>query len=72
MKICQLIGLMVVDEHGEEKGKIIDVYTQSAHDIYVVDWNGREILIPAVGEFIKKIDLENKRIYISEQEGLFE
>ena len=52
--IFELIGLTVVDEHGEEKGKIIDVYTQSAHDIYVVDWNGREILIPAVGEFIKK------------------
>lgn len=37
-----------------------------------IDFNGKEILIPAVDEFFKEIDRQNKTIYIEAPEGLID
>jgi len=52
-----LIGASVVDEKGEELGKLTEVLDTPASNIYVVKGD-REILIPAVKEFILNTDVE--------------
>ncbi len=55
-----LIGMKVIDqgEYGEI-GVLKDVIQNAAQDIYVVKTaSGSEILIPAVKDFIAKVDLE--------------
>lgn len=60
--IKDLIGASVYNK-GELAGKVKDVFSTPANDVYVVETDGgREILIPAVKEFIKKISIENSRI----------
>ncbi len=55
-----LIGMKVVDEGAYgEIGVLKDVLQNSAQDIYVVSRpGGSQVLIPAVKDFIKKIDPE--------------
>jgi 16S rRNA processing protein RimM len=56
----QLLGLRVLDDDGQELGRIIQILTSAANDIYVVRGeSGSEILLPAIEEVILEIDLEN-------------
>ena len=70
--IFDIIGMTVVNERGEERGIVKDIYSGSSYDIYAVRWKDSEYLIPAVREFIREISLEHRVIHISEQEGLFD
>lgn len=55
--IHDIIGLRVVDEEGNSIGVVKDVLQLPAHDVYVIDSKGREVMVPAVKEFIKQIDI---------------
>ena len=63
-----LIGL---DVYSNDKyiGKVSNILKGIKNDNLVVENNNRS-LIPNISEFIEKIDLENKKIYIKEIEGL--
>lgn len=69
--IIDLIGLDVIDAvSGKVYGKIKNVINSGASDIYVVDTPEGERMMPAVGEFVKKIDLD-AGVYVSPIEGMF-
>ncbi len=70
--IFQVIGMKVINERGEARGIIKEVYSRSDYDLYEVEWNGADYLIPAVREFIRDIDPGSREIHIIEREGLFE
>jgi len=53
-------------------GSVSKILNNKMQDIIVVKNNDKEILIPKVDAFIKNIDLENKKIYINEIEGLID
>jgi 16S rRNA processing protein RimM len=68
--IHDLIGLKVFDIEGNYLGIIENVLQMGANDIYQVKHEDDEILIPAVGEFIKNISLEEKKIVVKLIEGM--
>lgn len=70
--IIDLIGSMVYDSEDNLLGELIDVIQNTAQDIYVINLEkeNKEILIPAVKEFIKYIDIENKIIKVNLIEGM--
>ena len=68
--ICDLIDLEVYDEKGILLGTIRDVLQTGSNDVYVVQTNGKDILVPALKHVVKKIDLENKKIMVELPEGL--
>ena len=66
-----IIGLTAVDENGEEIGKITDVIFTGANDVYEITTPGeREILVPAVKEFVLDINLDEKVIKVKLIEGM--
>lgn len=68
--IVDLIGLKAIDdETGAELGTITDILTMNPNKIYVINGQ-REILVPAVSEFVKKIDVEAGQIRFKLIEGL--
>ena len=70
--IADVIGLPVIDaESGKEYGKLKDIINRGASDIYVVDTPEGERMMPAVDEFVKKVDLE-RGIFITPIEGMFD
>lgn len=69
--ICDIIGLCVSTENGEQLGKIVEVIQTGANDVYVVKGeNGKQILIPAVKQVVKKVDLQNGEMVIKLLEGM--
>jgi len=68
--VADLIGLSAVDaETGEELGIVSDVLSLPSNNVYVIKGK-REILVPAVPEFIIKTNLEEKYIKIRLIEGM--
>ena len=69
--IADLIGMNVYSDEGKLLGKLDDVYSTGANDVYVVkNENGIQVLLPATQEVIKQIDLDNEKIIVHMLEGL--
>ena len=70
--ISDMIGLPVLDaDSGESYGTLKDVNNLGASDLYVVATPAGDRFIPAVPEFVKKVDVE-KGIYITPIPGLLD
>lgn len=70
--IHQIVGLTAVDENGEMLGKVIDIRPNPGNDIFVIEKDSKEFLIPAVKEIVTDIDLDKGRIVINNIEGLLD
>lgn len=68
--ISDLIGLSCQDEEGNKIGILKDVMSTGANDVYVIEGENKEILIPAIKECIMGVDLESSVIHIHLLEGL--
>lgn len=69
--IADLIGLNVYTEDGILLGKVYDIYNNKSNDIYVIkDELGKQILLPAIKDVIKHIDIENEKITVHLLNGL--
>jgi 16S rRNA processing protein RimM len=63
MLIADMIGLPVFhSESGEPLGELTDVSDVAGRRIYTVRYEGRDVLIPDVPEFIKEIGEEGVRV----------
>ena len=66
----ELIGLRVHLDTGRYIGTIKQILPTGSNDIYVVRQGKTENLIPAIHDVVQEIDLANKKMIISEIEGL--
>ena len=68
--IVDLIGLTAIDAvTGEELGKLQDVLNLPSNDVYVIRGQ-REILVPAVPDFIEEVNISQSYVKINMIEGL--
>ena len=71
-----LIGFTVeAGETGTEKrvcGTLTDYYDSDTNPLFELEIDGRQVLIPAVEEFIAHIDFERRRIHFVLPEGLLD
>ena len=69
--IADLIGLNVVSDEGEELGIIDDVLQTGANDVYIIKKdNTEDLLVPAIHDCIKKVDIEGKMMEVHLLAGL--
>lgn len=69
--IYDLIDCKVEDMEGNYIGLLVDVIETLKNDVYIVKGEDKkEHLIPAVKEFVKSVDTENKRIIVDPIEGM--
>jgi 16S rRNA processing protein RimM len=67
----QLIGLNVVDEDDRSLGELVEIVETGANDVYVVrSVDGKEILIPAIEQVIKSVNLQLGRMEVHLLPGL--
>jgi 16S rRNA processing protein RimM len=67
--VDSIVGLDVVDESGGRIGSVKEVLKMPAQDLYVIEHNGRELMVPAVREFIREINLHTKVVTVRLIEG---
>ena len=68
----QIIGLAVLTTEGEHLGQVTDIMATAGNDVYIVEGKRNEILIPAIEDVVKYIDLEKGEMVIEAIEGLLD
>ena len=68
--LFQVIGLNVLTTDGRSLGEIVDIMATAGNDVYVVEGELGEILIPAIEDVVRSIDLERGEVVIEAIEGL--
>ncbi len=65
-----LIGLKVFDTSEQYLGIVEEVLHNSGNDVYLIRQDEKEILVPAVKQFIKRIDLIDRKMVVELIEGM--
>ena len=66
----QIVDMHVYTEEGEYLGQITQILSTGSNDVYVVSRGGEELLIPAVDEVIKEVDVEKAVMTVELPGGL--
>lgn len=65
-----LIGLRVVTEEGQYLGRVEDIMPTGSNDVYVCRGGEREILLPAVEDVVRKVDIGEGTMVVKLYKGL--
>ena len=69
----EIIGLTVIDEQARELGKIKEILSPGANDVWVVQRKGKkDALISYIESVVKQIDLDKGEVHIEIPEGLLD
>ncbi|AZV47776.1 MULTISPECIES: ribosome maturation factor RimM [Bacillus] len=69
----EIIGCEVFTEEGELIGKVKEILTPGANDVWVIGRKGKkDALIPYIESVVKQIDVSEKKIEIQLMEGLID
>jgi len=66
----EIIGLQVLTEEDQILGRIEAVFPTGSNDVYVCRGGGREILLPAIEEVVRKIDTDRGVMVVRLLKGL--
>lgn len=66
----QILGLQVIERGGRVLGTVNEILTTGSNDVYVVRSGERELLLPAIRDVIREIDLERGVIVVELLPGL--
>ncbi len=66
----QLLGLQVHTEEGEELGTLREIIQTGSNDVYRVEKDGRELLLPAISQVIRRVDLSAGVMVVKLLEGM--
>lgn len=69
--IADILGLDVYTDKGIFLGKVEDIFSTGANDVYVIKNElGKQLLLPSIPEVLKEVDLENEKIIVHLLKGL--
>ncbi len=68
-----ILGLHVATLNGRELGTIIEIMETGSNDVYVVKGeDGKQVLLPAIKDVVKQVDLIRQMMYIEPMAGLLD
>ncbi len=67
---ADLLDSRLVDQEGRELGRVVDVFGSGAHDVLVIESDGRDWILPLVSEWVLSVDVEARKIVARVPEGL--
>jgi 16S rRNA processing protein RimM len=65
-----IIGLRVLDRHGADVGRVADVLMTGSNDVYVIEGERGELLLPALDDVVLEVDVGEGRILVDPPDGL--
>ena len=66
----QVVGLRVYDREGRALGEVVEVLPTRSNDVYVVRGALGELLVPAIDDVVKEVDVGGGRIVVELMEGM--
>lgn len=68
----EVIGFTIIDKNFGEVGVVKNINEKAAQPLFEISRDDKEVFIPMVDDFIKKVDRVNKTISVETPEGLIE
>ena len=68
----EVIGYTAIDESFGEIGVITNINDTTSQAIFEIERDGKEVLIPMIDDFIKKLDRDKKTILLQVPDGLID
>ena len=68
--ICDIIGLKVIDENIGEIGIINDIQETGSNDIYITEYMGKPLCIPALADVILEVNIDEGYMRVKLPNGL--
>lgn len=70
--ISDLYGMQVYTEEERFLGELVDIIETGSNDVYIIKKSDRpkDLLIPAIKQVVKTVDVENKKMIVHLLEGL--
>ncbi|MBW1690707.1 MAG: 16S rRNA processing protein RimM [Deltaproteobacteria bacterium] len=68
----ELLDLRVYLDTGQYLGVLKGIFQTGSNDVYVIEGQGKEYLIPAIYQVVKEVNLSEKRMVISPMKGLLD
>ena len=68
----EIIGLEVFTKEGESLGRVTSIWRTGGSDVYVVEGEKGEIMLPAIKQVVLEVDREGGRMVVELLEGLLE
>ena len=65
-----VIGLRVEDASGDPLGKLAEVLSTGSNDVYVVRGDRGELLLPALDDVVREVDVPGGRIVVDVPDGI--
>ncbi|HHY74602.1 MAG TPA: ribosome maturation factor RimM [Bacillus bacterium] len=67
----EIIDCEVFSDEGESLGRIKEILSPGANDVWVVKRAGeKDLLLPYIEDVVKEVDVENKKVIVHLMEGL--
>ena len=66
----QIVGMQVYDGGGRHLGEVREVLATGGNDVYVVQGPQGEILVPAIDDVVKEVDVGAGRMVVEPMEGM--
>jgi 16S rRNA processing protein RimM len=66
----QIIGLRVVTTTGKHLGTVVEIMATGSNDVYITREGDAEVLIPALRDVVKEIDVPGGTMVVEPIEGL--
>ena len=70
--VDDVVGCMMQRQDGTPVGIVREVQKYPAQDLWIIDHHGKPVMIPAVKEFIKRVDISKRIIVVENVEGFLE
>ncbi|RME80729.1 MAG: 16S rRNA processing protein RimM [Caldilineae bacterium] len=66
----ELVGLRVETAAGEWLGEVVEVWWTDANEVYVLQGPYGEVLLPAIADVVREVDLEARKMIVTLLPGL--
>ena len=70
--IADMIGIDAFTVDGDRLGVLREVLQYSANDVYVIEGDGKEYLIPAILKFVPEINMAERKMIIDPIKGMID
>lgn len=68
--LADIIGARLITEEGEDFGELTDILETGANLVYVVEHEGKEVLLPVIPDCVKNVDVAKQEITVHIMKGL--
>ncbi|MDR0820174.1 MAG: PRC-barrel domain-containing protein [Endomicrobium sp.] len=63
-KVSDILGFEVFNQNGKRLGILSDIILTGSNDVWVVKYYNEEVLIPAIKNIVKEVNVIRKKIFV--------